>query len=106
MVQNEQYIDYFETGVTSCRSLEICYNKEKSFPMKTIASSKHRLMLVLIFSFVIILVIQNPAIQSTYQQILLKKQESVEKSKEYLKNVRNEIRQGLWYIKNHPYFRG
>lgn len=72
--------------------------------MKTIASFKHRLLLALIFSFAIILVIQNPAIQSTYQKILLKKQESIENSKEFLKNVRDEIRQGLWYIKNHPYF--
>ncbi len=67
--------------------------------MKTIASFKHRLMLVLIFSFVIILVIQNPVVRSTAHHL-------IQKQKESIREFRNQLRNGIWQIKNHPYFRG
>ena len=73
--------------------------------MKTITSPKHRLLLALIFSFAIFLAIQNPAIQSICKQMSVKHKESIEKCKDSLEDMRNEIRNGIQKIKNHPYFR-
>ncbi len=67
--------------------------------MKRIVSSKHRLMLVFIFFLILGVASQNPSIRSTVYHLKQKQKESI-------REIRNQIRNGIWQIKNHPYFRG